>query len=116
LRKGFERAEVERCFAACQREGLPYNAFLLLGGPGEDRESVEESIELLERFGANQVTVTVGIRLYPGCELTRLAQREGVITPATDLLRPQFYLATGVRDWIWDCLESVLARQPRWTS
>ena len=116
LRKGFERAEVERCFAACQREGLPYNAFLLLGGPGEDRESVEESIELLERFEPNQLTVTVGIRLYPGCELTRLAQREGVITPATDLLRPQFYLATGVRDWIWDCLESVLARQPRWTS
>jgi radical SAM superfamily enzyme YgiQ (UPF0313 family) len=116
LRKGFERAEVERCFAACQREGLPYNAFLLLGGPGEDRESVEESIELLERSEPNQLTVTVGIRLYPGCELTRLAQREGVITPATDLLRPQFYLATGVRDWIWDHLESVLARQPRWTS
>lgn len=115
LRKGFERAEVERCFAACQREGLACNAFLLLGGPGEDRESVEESIELLERFQPNQVTVTVGIRLYPGCELTRLAQREGIITAATDLLKPQFYLATGVREWIWDYLESVLARQPRWT-
>lgn len=115
LRKGFERAEVERSFAACQQEGLRYNAFLLLGGPGEDRESVEESVELLERFELNQLTVTVGIRLYPGCELTRLAQREGVITPATDLLRPQFYLATGVRDWIWDYLESVLVRQPHWT-
>jgi radical SAM superfamily enzyme YgiQ (UPF0313 family) len=115
LRKGFERSDVERCFSACQREGLRYNAFLLLGGPSEDRASVEESVELLERFRPNQVSVTVGIRLYPGCELTRLAHQEGAIPPDADLLTPTFYLAPALGDWIWGYLDSILAREPRWT-
>jgi len=115
LQKGFDRAAVERCFTTCQQEGLRYNAFLLLGGPGEDRASVQESVELLERFAPNQVTVTVGLRLYPGCALTRLAQEEGLLSPTADLLTPRFYLSPAVRDWIWDYLEPILARQPRWT-
>jgi hypothetical protein len=47
--------------------------------------------------------------------LTRLAEQEGLISPTADLLRPQFYLATGVRDWIWDYMERALTRNPKWT-
>lgn len=115
LRKGFQKGDVERCFSTCEREGLRYNAFLLVGGPGEDRESVEESVELLERHSPQQVTVTVGIRLYPGCELAELANEEGVTSPDADLLAPTFYLAPAVRDWIWDFLEPVMKRNPHWT-
>jgi radical SAM superfamily enzyme YgiQ (UPF0313 family) len=115
LQKGFDRADVERCFSVCQQEGLRYNAFLLLGGPGEDRASVQESVELLEAFAPNQVTVTVGLRLYPGCALTRRAQEEGLLSLTADLLTPQFYLSPAVRDWIWGYLEPIVERQPRWT-
>lgn len=114
MRKGFDSQDLERCFALLEAEGIRYNAFLLLGGPGEDRESVRESVELMERFTPNQVSVTVGIRLYPHCELTRMAETEGLLPPAASLLAPTFYLAPAVKDWIWDYLEPVMSRNPHW--
>lgn len=115
LGKGFGKAEVERCFAACQEIGLRYNAFLLLGGPGEDRDSVRESVELLQRFQPALVNVSIGIRLYPGCPLTQLARDEGQLPSGADLLTPRFYLAPAVRDWIFDYMDSIVAQDPRWT-
>ena len=115
MRKGFTKQDVEGCFAFLEAERMCYNAFLLLGGPGEDRASVRESVELMERFAPNQVSVTVGIRLYPNCELTRTAEGEGVLPPGASLLAPRFYLAPAVRDWIWDYLEPVMSRNPHWT-
>ena len=114
LRKDFTRADVERCFSVCESEGIRYNAFLLVGGPGEDRASVEESVELMERFRPSQVSISVGIRLYPGCELTRIAEAEGVLRPGESFLTPKFYLSSKVRDWIWEYLASMMQRHPNW--
>ena len=114
LGKGFSREEVAGCFERCEAEGLRYNAFLLLGGPGEDRASVEESVALLESHHPNQVSVTVGIRVYPGCELAALAEKEGAIPAGVGLLQPTFYLSPDVCDWIWEYLEPVLRRNPHW--
>ena len=94
---------------------MRYSAFLLLGGPGEDRASVRESVELMEGFRPNQVSVTVGVRLYPGCEITRTTEEDGDLPGTTNLLTPRFYLAPAVREWIWDYLEPVMRRNPNWT-
>jgi len=115
LRKGFGKEEVEQCFSSCGKEGLRYHGFFLIGGPGEDRKSVEESVELLERYRPEQVTVTVGIRIYPGCELVQIAEREGVIESITNLLYPRFYHSPALEEWIWDYLEEVMKRNHRWT-
>lgn len=115
LRKGFEKEEVEQSFSLCRKAGLRYHAFLLIGGPGEDRKSIEESVELLERYKPDQVTVTVGIRIYPGCELVRVAEGEGVIESGINLLVPRFYLSPSLGDWIWDYMDQVMARNHRWT-
>ncbi len=114
LRKGFGREEVERCFAACRNAGLRTGAFLLLGGPGEDRDSVRESIDVLQRLQPDRVGVTVGIRIYPGTELARIALAEGQLAPEMDLLTPRFYLAPALRDWIYDALAPVMAQDARW--
>ncbi len=115
LRKGFGKEEVEQCFSSCRKEGLRCQGFLLIGGPGEDRESVQESVELLEHYEPDQVIVTIGIRIYPGCELTRIAEREGKIQSETNLLHPRFYLSPSVGDWIWEYMDGVMARNRRWT-
>jgi radical SAM superfamily enzyme YgiQ (UPF0313 family) len=115
LKKGFAKQDVERCFALLEAEQMPYTAFLLLGSPGEDRASVRESVEVMARFAPTRVSVTVGVRLYPNCELTRIAEEEGALSPAASLLAPEFYRAPAVRDWIWDYLEPVMNRNPHWT-
>jgi len=114
MRKGFTRQDAERCFALLEAVQIRYNAFLLLGGPGEDRASVRESVELMERFSPNQMSVTVGIRIYPHCALSRIAEEEGSLPAGASLLRPRFYLAPAVVDWIWDYLEPVMRRNPHW--
>ena len=114
LGKGFSRRQVELTLSLLQEEGLPYTCFLMLGGPGETPDTVRESVALLEEYQPLLVNLTVGVRIYPGLPLYRLALEEGLLTPQDNLLWPRFYLAPAVRDWIWEYLKEVMARHPNW--
>jgi radical SAM superfamily enzyme YgiQ (UPF0313 family) len=114
LEKGFGLEKVERTFTLLNREGLPFNCFLLLGGPGETPETVRQSVALLEKYQPRMVNLTVGIRIHPGLPLHRRALAEGVVSPEDNLLWPHFYLEPAVKDWIWGYLEEVTARHPNW--
>lgn len=114
LGKGFDRAQVETTLRMLQEEGLPFSCFLMLGGPGETRETVQESVALLEKYQPQLVNLTVGVRIYPGLALHRQALEEGVVAPGDNLLWPSFYLAPGIKEWIWDYLAGVIARHPNW--
>jgi radical SAM superfamily enzyme YgiQ (UPF0313 family) len=114
LGKGFDRRQVELTFRFMEEEGIAYTCFLLLGGPGETRETVEESVALLEQYHPQMVNLTVGVRIYPGLPLHRLALAAGVVDPGDNLLRPRFYLSPAIKDWIWEYLAGVTARHPHW--
>lgn len=115
LRKDFTREDIARGARAARAEGLMLHCFLLLGGPGESRASVEESVRFLEELEPTSVGVTVGIRIYPGCELHRIALEEGVIVPGQNLLRPTFYMSREVEPWLHDYMREVCDRHPTWT-
>ena len=80
--------------------GIRRMGFLLLGGPGETRESVEESLAFAASLCLDSLRTTVGIRIYPGTPLARRAVAEGVIPSERALLSPRFYLAPGLAPWI----------------
>ncbi len=115
LGKGFDLKQVERTLKLLKAAGLPFTCFLLLGGPGETRETVQESVAFLEAFQPRMVSVKAGIRIHPGLPLHRLALEEGVVNSEDNLLWPKFYLAPAIRDWIWDYIGEVAARHPNWT-
>lgn len=114
LGKGFGRRQVELTFHLMEEEGLAYSCFLMLGGPGETRETVAESVALLSQYRPQMVNLTVGIRIYPGLALHRLALAEGLLAPGDNLLQPRFYLAPALKDWIWEYLAGVMAQHPNW--
>ncbi len=114
LRKDFSKSDAARMIRQVKEEGLRVVCFLLLGGPGETRETVQESVAFLDELAPDQVTVTVGIRIYPGCELHDIALREGVISPDRNLLEPAFYLAQPVADWLWDYMREQCDARPGW--
>ncbi len=114
LGKGFGREQVEETLKLLAEAGLPFTCFLLLGGPGETPETVRESVALLEAHQPLLVNLTVGVRIYPGLPLQEIAVSEGLVQRDDPLLWPKFYLSPAVRDWIWDYLEEVTARNPRW--
>ncbi len=106
LGKGFNRRRVEQTLSGLTEAGLEYGCFLLLGGPGETPETVQESVTFLEQYQPFLVNLTVGIRIYPGTPLHRLALAEGVVSASDNLLWPHFYLSPAVADWIWDYLKA----------
>ena len=114
LGKGFGLSKVERTLQLLKKADLPFTCFLLLGGPGETRQTVEESVAFLEGFAPKMVNLKAGIRIHPGLPLHRLALAEGVVTPSDNLLWPRFYLAPAIREWIWDYLAELTSRHPNW--
>jgi radical SAM superfamily enzyme YgiQ (UPF0313 family) len=114
LGKGFSRSQVEQTISGLIAAGLEFGCFLLMGGPGETPETVQESVHFLEQYQPFLINLTVGLRIYPGTPLHRLALAEGVVEPSDNLLWPHFYLSPAVADWIWDYLKEVRERHPNW--
>ena len=108
MNKRFTPADVREISDMLSAHRIRRWGFLLLGGPGETRETVEESIAFAESLGLEGLRVTVGIRIYPGTPLANLAIAEGVITEDDDLLVPRFYLASGLEPWIYDRVKPLL--------
>jgi radical SAM superfamily enzyme YgiQ (UPF0313 family) len=107
MNKRFLPADVRAAAELFRAHGIRRMGFLLLGGPGETRASVEESLAFARSLALDSLRVTVGIRLYPGTPLAAHAVAEGVIAAGDDLLEPRFYLAPGLEPWIHERLAAA---------
>ncbi len=105
--KRFTPSDVRAVSDRLRAHGIRRMGFLLLGGPGETRETVEESLRFAASLGLDGLRVTVGIRIYPGTRLALRAVAEGVVRPDDDLLVPRFYLAPGLEPWIHERIARV---------
>jgi radical SAM superfamily enzyme YgiQ (UPF0313 family) len=112
--KRFAPEEVRRISGLLQEHGIRQLGFWLLGGPGEDRCTVQESLDFIDSLPLSALKVTVGLRIYPQTPLARQALAEGVISPGDDLLQPRFYLAPGLAGWLPDALRAWAAARPHW--
>ncbi|HOX95691.1 MAG TPA: proton-conducting transporter membrane subunit, partial [Syntrophales bacterium] len=88
--------------------------FLLLGGPGETKASVAESLAFADSLRLEAVKVTVGIRIYPGTKLAEIAVQDGLVSPADNLLMPRFYVVRDIKDWLQETVKNLAAADPRW--
>jgi len=100
MNKHYCRKDVTAASKMFREAGIARNGFLLLGGPGETKDTVEESLSFADSLEPDTLKITVGIRIYPRIPLAGTAVAEGVIEPADDLLAPRFYMAPGLRDWL----------------
>jgi radical SAM superfamily enzyme YgiQ (UPF0313 family) len=116
MNKQYNSQDVRRITQILGEHGIHRMGFLLLGGPGETRESVEESLQFADSLGLEVVKVTTGIRIYPYTALARIALADGVISEDDDLLQPRFYLAEGLEDWLHETVHSWLGERPNWVT
>jgi radical SAM superfamily enzyme YgiQ (UPF0313 family) len=113
LNKMFNAEEVKTVAKMFAEAGIFRRGFLLLGGPGETRESVEESLAFADSLDLDALKVTVGVRIYPETPLAATALADGVIRPDDDLLWPRFYLAPRLRDWLPERIAAYKTSRPR---
>lgn len=98
LEKGFDASKVRDVADRVERAGLRAMWIFLVGGPGETSRTLEETLRFAEqRLGrGDAVYLTVGLRVYPGTTLHRMAVAEGSVAPDDTLLAPTFYLSTEI--------------------
>ena len=107
MNKRFTPEEVRRISQLLNDYGIRRDGFLLLGGPGETIESVEESLAFAESLQLDLLSLRTGIRIYPNTRLAKIAIDEGVVATEDDLLRPRFYVRPGLEERI----DEVVARR-----
>jgi hypothetical protein len=54
------------------------------------------------------------VSILPGTAVAARALEEGIIGDEAELIRPTFYLAPEVRDWMVEYLKTEAAHNPRW--
>ena len=115
MNKGFTLKEVRRTSELLAKYGIRQMGCLLLGGPGETKASVEESLAFADSLPLTTVKVTSGIRIYPHTALAQKAVDEGMIAPDDDLLYPRFYLTHELEDWLPATLKAWMDKRPHWS-
>jgi radical SAM superfamily enzyme YgiQ (UPF0313 family) len=90
-RKPFRVENVFKAHASALEAGLHVAHYLLLGGPGENPDTVNETLERVEHLGKCVLFLFCGMRIYPQTELHELSRKEGPDNEIRDLLSPTFY-------------------------
>jgi len=102
--KPFGAADVFAAHESARRAGAHIAHYLLLGGPGEDAQTLNETMERAEELEKAVFFAFCGIRIFPHAPLYDLALAEGQITAGRDLLSPVFYRSRGI------ATEEIIAR------
>ena len=72
--------------------------YLLLGGPGENHQTLQKTLNGLDKLGKSVFFFFCGIRIYPHTALYDIALKEGQITASQSLLQPVFYKSPQISD------------------
>jgi len=107
LHKGFTLEDIQRTANLINEFDIPSMWFFLFGGPGENRETFNETVSFIDRcINPNDlVYMSGGLRIYPGTPLYEIALTEGIISASDNLLNPSvFYFSrdakqADLRNW-----------------
>jgi radical SAM superfamily enzyme YgiQ (UPF0313 family) len=114
LRKNFGPSEILRASSCCREAGLQFCHSLLLGGPGEDRQTAEETFRLMDEVDPTAVIAMIGVRVYPDTPLAQMLVRDGYLSPEGIAYPPKFYLSETLGDEVVDLVVKKAERSPNW--
>jgi radical SAM superfamily enzyme YgiQ (UPF0313 family) len=98
----------------CEAGGLHYTISQTFGEPGETRETVEQKLTFVRSLQPAMANIRIGVSILPGTAVATRALDEGLIHDEAALIRPTFYLAPEVREWMVEYLTAEAAHNPRW--
>jgi len=87
MNKKFDVDSVRQTAEMVKKYGINRMGYLLLGGPGETKETVNESLNFADELHLESMMITRGMRIYPNTPLADVSVRENVITADDDTFR-----------------------------
>jgi hypothetical protein len=87
----------------------------MVGGPGENQDTLEETLSLAERLDKTVFFVFAGVRIYPHTVLHTLALQTGQIKDGADLMEPTFYWSPALqRETVLNRMKDHAANRENW--
>jgi len=101
----------------CRKHRITFMFDLLLGGPGETRKTITETIKFLrDEVKPDRIGIAMGIRVYPGTQLADMIKKGylknklyGDPKPDMEFFFPTFYLEEDFSS----CIENLIAGDRR---
>lgn len=102
-RQQHKKEDIAFSVALCRKKKIAVMIDLLLGGPGETPETVQETIHFIKKIDPDCAGAALGVRIYPGTMMETIAAQEvdagrdfeirRKYTGPIDLLKPTFYIS-----------------------
>lgn len=116
LGRSFTPSDIKETVRICRQEGIAVMLDLLLGAPGETKESLKRTIETVKQAEPDCVGVAVGVRVYPCTPLAKwlesLPEKNGLIY-GNDPVDPVFFLEPNVAPFIFEFLDQLIGGDQR---
>lgn len=107
--------DIRRSSELAKNEDVHFCHFVIAGGPGETRATLERGFENSQRLGGAVIMAVPGMRIYPGTRLFERAVAEGQLDRHANLLEPAYYLAPGLTlEGVLDQLKGFARQSPNW--
>ena len=90
-RKPYQSRHVFAAHQSAIDAGLHVAHYFLMGGPGENIDTLEETLSGIQGLNKSVFFFFCGMRIYPYTKLHDIAVEEGQITRSQSLLEPIFY-------------------------
>ncbi len=87
---------------------------VVFGRPGETKETVERTLDVLARLDLARVHLSAGVRILPFTPLAERAKADGLIRRDGDCLYPVMYLDPNVKHWLPRRLRAAARSRPCW--
>ncbi|MBW1959633.1 MAG: radical SAM protein [Deltaproteobacteria bacterium] len=125
LGHGYTSDDLIRIREICLKHHIICMFDLLLGSPGETKESIETTIRLMKKIKPERVGISLGVRLYPITRLGRkiLENSKGPLSENPSLfgdlednpsfLRPVYYCDANLGEDVEDWLHRMVGNDPR---
>lgn len=114
MNKKYNPDDVRQISNLLRDYGIRSLGFLLLGGPGETKETVNASLEFADSLNLDAMKITIGIRIYPYTPLAQTAIKEGLIKPDDNLLFPRYYIGKDLEGWLRETVHAWRENRPHW--
>ena len=123
LGRDFDVDDLRRTADVCHEQGLVFMYDLLLGGPGETEESLNQTIEAMKDMSPDRIGTALGVRTFPGTRLAELVRQSGPLESNRNLhgvvagnerfFRPIFYLSAEMGEDPNGYLDSLIGSDER---
>lgn len=113
--KGLSFDDVLHSSELAHAANVDYAHFLILGGPGETRETLATSFANSSRLTNATIMARVGMRVYPGTPLYDRMVRERGADGMPELLMPYYYVSPSLTEReVFAELERLAVSMPNW--